>query len=255
MGDLARGLCHRGGTDTVGGSRRPKTACGPGLMDVNPPGLARRDGASCCPPRARSFTWIGMNVLQGNAGSSDRTRRGWLLMLALGAAQVALSTPQFVLRVDRNPKVQAALLFWGSGPAGWRLVGAAPVSTGLPGRFEHFTTPLGVFDHPMANPDFRAEGTKNKLGCRGYGVKGMGIYDFGWVEAPRGWGNGAMGVLRLQMHATDPDLAAPRSPKAGISGCCAPTGCYMVVVDSERPERPLWSPEPVTHASVARKGA
>lgn len=91
--------------------------------------------------------------------------------------------------------------------------------TGLPGRYEHFTTPLGVFDHSMANPDFRAEGTKNTLGFRGCGRKGMRIYDFGWVDAPRGWGQGEMGVMRLQMHATDPDLSAQRLGTAQSEGC------------------------------------
>ncbi len=106
--------------------------------------------------------------------------------------------------------VQALLLYWGSAENGWEFVGAAPVSTGSPVRYERFTTPLGVFDHTMSNPEFRAEGTKNKLGFRGYGRKGLRIYDFGWVEAPRGWGNGAMGKMRLQMHSTDAELAAPK---------------------------------------------
>ena len=97
--------------------------------------------------------------------------------------------------------------------------GIAPVSTGLPGRYEHFTTPLGVFDHSLANPDFRAEGTKNSQGFRGYGSKGTRVYDFGWVEAPRGWGAGAMGTLRLQMHATDPWLAEPKLGTAQSEGC------------------------------------
>ena len=62
---------------------------------------------------------------------------------------------------------------------GWRLIGATPVSTGLLGRYEYFTVPLGVFDHSMLNPDCRAEGTKNKLGVRGYGREGMRGYNFG----------------------------------------------------------------------------
>ena len=209
------------------------------------------------------------------------------LQVALAAAQTPLEARQYILLVDRNPNVQAALLYWGSAEQGWVFVGAAPVSTGLPGRYEHFTTPLGVFDHSMANPDFRAEGTKNKLGFRGYGVKGMRIYDFGWIDAPRGWGNGAMGVLRLQMHATDPDLAEGRLGSAQSEGCVripatlnsfidrhgvlddayqqaeaagehlwvlrkdrtptATPGRYLVVIDSERSERPLWSPPPVKH--------
>ena len=206
------------------------------------------------------------------------------LQAALDEAQQPLNTPQFVLLVDRSPNVQAVLVYWGSAGRGWGFVGAAPVSTGLPGRFEHFVTPLGVFDHSMANPDFRAEGTKNKQGFRGYGRKGMRVYDFGWVASPRGWGKGEMGELRLQMHSTDPDLAAWRLGSAQSEGCVripatlndfidrhgvldedyeravssgsrlwvlrkdrtpvASAGRYLVVVDSKRDERPAWSPLP-----------
>ena len=138
---------------------------------------------------------------------------------ALGIAHLSVSSEQFVVLVDRSPSVQAALLFLGSTTSGWTLVGASPVSTGLPGRYEHFLTPLGVFDHRTANPDFRAEGTKNKFGFRGYGRKAMRIYDFGWVDSVRGWGKGGMGVLRLQMHATDPDLAEQKLGSAQSEGC------------------------------------
>ena len=206
------------------------------------------------------------------------------LQAALDAAQLPPAAAQYILLVDRSVSVQAALLYWGSAAQGWALVGATPVSSGLPGRYQHFITPLGVFDHSMSNPDFRALGTKNKLGFRGYGAKGMRVYDFGWVKAPRGWGDHAMGVLRLQMHATDPDLAAPRLGTAQSEGCVripaslnafidrhglldaayeqavqegahlwvlrvdrTPTpdaGRYLVVVDSERKERPAWLPLP-----------
>jgi hypothetical protein len=138
---------------------------------------------------------------------------------ALDAFQLSLAEEKFVVLIDRSPSVQAALLFLGSAIRGWTLIGATPVSTGLPGRYEHFLTPLGVFDHSMANPDFRAEGTKNKLGFRGYGRKGMRIYDFGWVNSRRGWGKGGMGVLRLQMHATDPELAEQKLGSAQSEGC------------------------------------
>lgn len=207
------------------------------------------------------------------------------LQSELNTAQLLLASEQFILLVDRSPNVQAALLYWGSVVNGWFLVGAAPVSTGLPGRYEHFLTPLGVFDHSLANPDFRAEGTKNKLGFRGYGRKGLRIYDFGWVNSVRGWGKGGMGVLRLQMHATDPDLAAQKLGTPQSEGCVripaslndfvdrhglldedyekslaagghlwvlrkdrTPTaypGRYMVVVDSGRLERPDWAAWPV----------
>ena len=219
----------------------------------------------------------------------ETERSGYAVRLqkALDSAKVTLASTQYVVLVDRNPKVQAALVYWGPVNGGWKLVGATPVSTGRPGRYEHFTTPLGVFDHTPANPDFRALGTKNELGFRGYGVKGMRIYDFGWVPAPRGWGNGAMGVLRFQMHATDPVLAAPLFGTPRSEGCVripaplnafidhhglidaaydqatddganprvlaadrAPTlspGRYLVVVDSQRETRPDWSPSPAKH--------
>jgi len=206
------------------------------------------------------------------------------LQSALEVAQVQAGEPQFVVLVDRNPETQALLLFWGSTTTGWGWVGAAPVSTGAPGRFEHFATPLGVFEHSMLNPDFRAEGTKNELGIRGYGRKGSRVYDFGWVAAPKGWGDHADSVMRLQMHSTDPDVLEQRLGTAQSKGCIripaslnefldrhgvldaayveelaggrhlwvlrddrTPTpwpGRYLVVVDSGRSARPAWSPVP-----------
>ncbi|MDE2419495.1 MAG: L,D-transpeptidase [Burkholderiales bacterium] len=215
------------------------------------------------------------------------------LQAALEGAPLRLRSEQFVLLVDRNPRVQAAFLYWGASGRGWSLVGASPVSTGLPGQYEHFTTPLGVFDHSLANPDFRAEGTRNELGFRGYGIKGMRVYDFGWIPSPRGWGDGAMGVMRLQMHATDPDLAEQFLGIAKSAGCVripatlnafmdrhavldgdyeravamgdppwvlrpdrtptATPGRYMVVIDSGRKVRPPWSPLPGTKAGAPDK--
>ena len=214
----------------------------------------------------------------------ERSAYAARLQDALTAAQVTLAAPQFIVLVDRSPRVQAALLYWGSAERGWGLVGATPVSTGLPGKFEHFLTPLGVFGHSLSNPDFRAEGTKNKLGFRGYGTKGLRIYDFGWIASPRGWGDGAMGTLRLQMHSTDPVLAEPRLGTPQSEGCVripaalndfidrhglldedyeraaasgdnlwvlrkerTPTpspGRYLIVVETQRAARPAWSPRP-----------
>jgi hypothetical protein len=207
-----------------------------------------------------------------------------LLEMALDAAGVRLGQPGFIIVVDRSPQVQALLLFWGGANWSWHLVGAAPVSTGLPGRYDHFATPLGVFDHTMENPDFRAEGTKNDVGIRGYGRKGARVYDFGWVDAARGWGNHGVSVMRLQMHATDPDRLEQRLGTAQSKGCIripasldefldrfgcldedydrqategrhlwvlradrSPTpwsGRYLVVVDSLADKRPDWSPQP-----------
>lgn len=188
---------------------------------------------------------------------------------------------QFFVLVDRAPRVQALLLFWQSGTGELRLVGAAPCSTGQPGRFEYFETPLGVFDHTLANPDFRAEGTENDQGIRGYGVAGMRVFDFGWVHTARGWGDRHPGEMRLQMHATDPEHLAQRLGTACSKGCIripatldvfldhhgvldavyeqaaaagrrpgvlradrSPSpwaGRYLVVIDSLAPDRPAWA--------------
>lgn len=203
---------------------------------------------------------------------------------ALMSAQAEVSHAQYLLVVDRDPWVQAALLFWRSGGGEYRFIGASPVSTGRPGEFDHFETPTGVFDHLPSNPDFRAEGTFNSNGIRGYGEKDMRVYDFGWQLATKGWGDGAPMEMRLQMHATDPDLLERRLGSAQSKGCVripatlntlldrygildaeyerlavggrtlwvlkedretvSDPGRYLVIVDSRRSARPEWSPAP-----------
>jgi hypothetical protein len=210
---------------------------------------------------------------------ADETRRyGRLADEALARAGVTLEQPQYLLVVDRDPWVQVVFLLWRAAPGESVLVGASPVSTGLVGSFDHFETPLGVFGHSLANPDFRSEGTLNSNGIRGYGAKGM-----------RGWGDGAVSSMRLQLHATDPDLLERRLGSAQSKGCIripaalnrfldhfgvldadyeqavrdkaaheagklwvldpqrqpvAGAGRYLVVVESGRSDRPDWSPAP-----------
>ena len=142
--------------------------------------------------------------------------------------------------------------------------------------------PTGVFVPSLVNLDFRAEGTENELGVYGYGAKGMRVYDFGWVQATRTRGKRSVSTMRLQMHSTDPrllgqglgtaqSLSCTRIPgslnafidRHGIldadyeQGIAAgrrfwvlrrsrsPTpwsGRYLVIVDSLRKTRPVWSP-------------
>lgn len=188
-----------------------------------------------------------------------------------------------MLLVDRNPHVQAVLLFWLAEDGLVELIGASPVSTGKENGYEYFETPLGLFDHNASNLDFRAEGTKNTQGLMGYGNKGMRVFDFGWVSARKTW-IPEMGSMRLQLHATDLRLE-PRLGSAQSRGCIripatlnklldhygvldadyeraipnkkilqllgpareiTPwSGRYMIIVDSRRVARPDWSPLPV----------
>lgn len=202
---------------------------------------------------------------------------------ALARAEVALAGPQYLAVVDRDPNTQALFLFFRDAEGQLQLVGASPVSTGRPGSFDNFETPTGVFDHSLAHPDFRAEGTLDSNGLRGYGVKGMRVYDFGWQKVPKGWGDDPVTRMRLRMHATDPDLLERRLGSAqSEGGIRIPAtlnrlidryglldadylrlgddhplwalgakrepvpfpGRYLIVVDSRREDRPEWSPAP-----------
>jgi hypothetical protein len=205
-------------------------------------------------------------------------------LLAENLAAEDCGEAQYVVIVDRNKFVQAAMVYWMSPDRIFRFIGASPVSTGKPGQFDHFVTPTGVFEHTIDNPDFLSQGTPNEYGIRGYGRKGMRVYDFGWQTAERGWGRGGEGELRLQMHATDPRLLENKLGARQSKGCiripatlnafidhygildgdyekamaagmtfwvlpkarqATPwSGRFLVVVDTERTERPAWSPPP-----------
>ena len=205
------------------------------------------------------------------------------LIHALQQAGLDKLPPQYVVLVDRSPKVQALLLFWMSDTGLAEYIGASPVSTGRRGGFMYYETPTGVFDHSIVNLDFRAEGTENGLGILGYGVQGMRVYDFGWQRARRTWKLGE-GRMRLEIHSTDPRYLEPRLGSVQSMGCIRipatlnalidhygildadyerakanskhfwmlkpdrePTpwsGRYLVIIDSNRTSRPDWSPRP-----------
>lgn len=215
--------------------------------------------------------------------AEEAARYATLVLAALSQAGIA-SDPQYVAVVDRNANVQAIFIYWLGSDAPPLLIGAAAVSTGRGGALDHFETPLGVFELTPANPDFRAEGTRNSLGIRGYGAKGMRVFDLGWQQALRLWGAGGVSTMRLQMHATDPDVLEPRLGTPQSKGCIRipasldqlldhfgvldaaylsaaargdhirvlpadqepveGAGRYVVIVDSGRQSRPAWSPAP-----------
>ncbi|AOY97964.1 hypothetical protein BKK81_00635 [Cupriavidus sp. USMAHM13] len=156
-----------------------------------------------------------------------------LLDAALARQGLEARAGGWVLVVDRNPRIQTVLVYTRAAPDGpWQWVGAAPISTGRPGRYDYFVTPTGVFEHSLDNMDFRAEGTLNENGIRGYGARGMRVYDFGWVEAERGWGKGGRSEIRLQMHATDPVYLEPRLGQAASKGCVRIPAALNRIVDA-----------------------
>jgi hypothetical protein len=248
------------------------------LLLLSPDPLALYSGAELSGVFAREV------VRRLEIPDNERERYGDRLAAVLSDAGLSGLPSQYFVMVDRNPRVQAALIYWKSPEGTFHFIGASPASTGRPGEYEHFLTPTGVFDHSISNFDFRAEGTQNDLGIRGYGDKGMRVYDFGWVMAHRGWGQPGESAMRLQMHATDPDLLEPQLGLTHSKGCIripaslnvfidrygildadyeraraegnrvwvlradriqTPwSGRYLVVVDTERAQRPEWSPVP-----------
>jgi hypothetical protein len=211
------------------------------------------------------------------------------LQAALTANTLGNLSGEYVALVDRNANVQALFLFFRAAPAdNWQMIGASPVSTGRPGEYDHFITPLGVFEHTPSNMDFRSEGTQNENHIRGYGKRDMRIFDLGWAQGERGWGKGGMSQMRLQMHATDPDRLEPLLGIRHSKGCVRIpaslntfldhygildaeyaalidsgkslwvlksdrqimpwAGRYIVVVDSQRKGRPAWAPVPGSKA-------
>ncbi|WP_436569587.1 L,D-transpeptidase [Janthinobacterium sp. HLX7-2] len=216
--------------------------------------------------------------------TADQARYVVLLKQALADANVIDASAQTLLLVDRSAQVQAAFLMLHTAEDAWLFIGATAVSTGKVGTYDHFLTPLGVFPHTLENPDFRAEGTLNENHIRGYGRRGMRVFDFGWQQAQRGWGTGAISQMRLQMHATDPNVLEARLGTVASEGCIRiPAtlnifldahglldavyeqavkdgrslwvlkadrqtiewpGQYMVIVDSLAEVRPVWSPAP-----------
>jgi hypothetical protein len=141
-----------------------------------------------------------------------------------------LGTGRFVALVDRAPTVQLIAIFWRADDGFFHLIGASPVSTGKPGRFDHFDTPVGTFEHTLQNLDYRAEGTRNENGIRGYGVKGMRVFDLGWTLARKGWGDRREMEIRFQMHATDP-LLERRLGQPQSKGCVRIPGSLNAFLD------------------------
>lgn len=224
-----------------------------------------------------------------NVPAAEQRAYAGRLQAALAADTVGGLSGEYVALVDRNANVQALFIYFRATPAdAWQMIGASPVSTGRPGEYDHFITPLGVFEHTPANMDFRSEGTQNENHIRGYGKRDMRIFDLGWAQGERGWGKGGMSQMRFQMHATDPDRLEPLLGIRHSKGCVripaslntfldhygildaeyaalvesgkslwvlksdrqvTPwAGRYIVVVDSERKSRPAWATAPGSKA-------
>lgn len=234
-------------------------------------------GASCLPAWGSATTiYAPQHVAEAYARQVARRLEppayeariyGAIAELHLLMHQQVLWAPQYMLVVDANPHVQAALLMWRLAAGSYEILGASPVSTGGPVRPEHLETPQGVYQQEVA--------CDGGLACRGAGPR---VYDFGWQRARSATGRGPLFPLRLQALAAQ-GRAVQRLGSACSNGCvllpaslmafldrfgvidaALPEqavasdfalpyrGRYMLVVDSERDQRPGWSPAPAQPA-------
>lgn len=274
------------------------SAAAPAQAASGPAPLVLPEHPNLTPEQAAEATHRALAMRQTFASSVKRRLRvppadqrayGQRLQTALDEKDLGALAGEFVILVDRAATVQALFIYFRAMPGGpWQMIGASPVATGRPGEFDHFLTPLGVFEHTPSNMDFRAEGTMNDNGIRGYGARDMRIYDLGWVDGERGWGKGGRSPMRFQMHATDPDRLEPLLGIRHSKGCVRipaslnafidhygivdaeyqalvdsgkslwvlhPSrevtpwaGRFIVVIDSQRKTRPAWAPAPGSKA-------
>jgi hypothetical protein len=164
-----------------------------------------------------------------------------------------LLQPQYLLVIDRNPWVQAAFLFWRLLPGSYELVGASPVSVGG-APAERVRQAQGLF----VQMDVRAGRGRQR------------VFDFGWefgeqvqstAAERRVQVRAAAGAAERRLGTPCPDgcILLPASLIAFLDEYAvlddgAPgrlqrhllpyRGRHLLIVDSERDERPDWSPAP-----------
>jgi hypothetical protein len=208
-----------------------------------------------CTPRDLSRSYQALVDRQLHVPENEALIYGGLAEGELAGFSQALVGPQYLLVVDSCPAVQAAFLFWRLLPGRYELIGASPASTGNPERAGGLETPQGVF--AQAQVEYA-----RRLASR--------VYDFG-VQRVRKAASGGFAPLRLQARAatgrtgkllgtaqSDGSILLPPGLvafldqfavlDAGRSNATTPggealpfAGRYLVVVDSERDERPDWA--------------
>lgn len=159
-------------------------------------------------------------------------RYGALALGMLPASGIAPVQAQYVAVVDRSPHVQAIFIYWTATDATPVLIGASPVSTGRPGQFDHFETPIGVFEHSLKNPDLLEQrlGSVQSKGCiRIPATLNRFLDHFGVLDAD--YESSTAPGPRLWV------LSPTREP-------IPDAGRYLIVVDTVRSARPDWSPAP-----------
>ncbi|PIV13336.1 hypothetical protein COY65_00765 [Candidatus Jorgensenbacteria bacterium CG_4_10_14_0_8_um_filter_39_13] len=136
--------------------------------------------------------------------------------------EVKATEDQYFVYVDRNFKKQFIFVcFFDSKNKKAIEIGRDRVSTGKPDKGkDYFLTPIGIFKNSLDNFSYRALGIKNSRGWRGLGRKGSRVWDFGWQRTEKIIkGKKQEFLIRLLMHATDPNFGEPRLGNVDSKGC------------------------------------
>ncbi len=154
--------------------------------------------------------------------------------IIMAKSDVSINNPQVLLIVDRAVDVQRLWVMMAMpGNVPWSLIGAVKVSTGKPGRYEHYKTPVGVMHNDGSILGYRALGTKNKYGIRGIGAKGDRVWDFGWNTTQDWKVKNGVAIVRLEMHATDPTYLEPLLGKPVSEACIHIPALFNKFADHE----------------------
>jgi len=141
---------------------------------------------------------------------------------------------QYFVYVDRNPQKQLIFVcFFDSKNQKVIEIGKDRVSTGKPKKGKgYFLTPIGIFKNSLDNFSYRALGTKNDKGWRGLGKRGSRVWDFGWQTTEEIIkGKKQEFLIRLLMHATDPNFGEPRLGNVDSKGCIRISGKLNDFID------------------------
>ena len=209
-----------------------------------------------CTPHDLARRYAALVDRQLQVPANEALIYGGLAETELAGFGETLVGPQYMLVVDSCPAVQAAFLFWRLLPGRYELVGASPASTGNPEQAGCVQTPQGVF--AQAEVEYGRRLTSR-------------VYDFGRQRTRRHGPRGGFSEVRLQARAatgrtgallgrvqSDGCVLLPPGMVAfldqfgvldhGRQDAVTPmgeslpfAGRYLVVIDSDRDERPEWA--------------
>ncbi|MEJ8835997.1 hypothetical protein [Ramlibacter sp. AN1133] len=207
-----------------------------------------------CTPRDLARRYTALVDRQLKVPANEVLIYGGLAENELAGFREPLTGPQYMLVVDACPAVQTAFLFWRLLPGRYELIGASPASTGNPEQAGCVQTPQGVFAQAQVEYGRRLTSRVYDFGRQRTRTSARGFAD---LRLQARAATGRTGALLGQVQSDGCILLPPGlvafldqfgvlddGRKEGVTptGEALPfAGRYLVVIDSERDERPEWA--------------